>query len=483
EAERHAQAEREKALTLQHQEDMKRAQEERDRMQQEKERAMAEKHATELRLREEQARRQKEHEEEMKRAQKERDRIQQEKERAVAEKHANELRLLEEQARKQREHEEDMKRAQEERDRMQQEKERAMAEKHANELRLREEQARKQREHQQELKRVQDEKERLQAENHKREMRRIQAEKEEELQRLEEAHRMQEELRALQEQIRSEEERKKMEELARKTEEEARERVEKEIYLREEAERNLQEGIPPVKYPTGEEFQVMRKKLGYQEGYLHVAITGCSGCGKSSLINALRGLKNSNSPKGGIAKTGTSETTTEIKRYNDPDPSRQWLAWYDVPGAGTVNFRNWQYFNDQGLYIFNAIIVIAGDRFTQTDVELLFHCLRFDIPAFVVRSKSDQHIGNLMEDDDGDSDDEDDSEEKERDRLLEAFERYIADTRNNFRALLHQVGLPQQKVYIVCKNALRSVVKYSKTADIIDEVGLIRDLTEVAKDK
>jgi GTP-binding protein EngB required for normal cell division len=383
-----------------------------------------------------------------------------------------------------------MKRAQEERDRIQEEKERAVAEKHANELRLIEEQARKQAEHQQELQRAQEERERLQAENHEREMKRIQAEKEEEirrgeeeLKRLEEAHRVQEELRALQEQMRLEEEKKKMEELARKTEEEARKRVEKEIYLREEAERNLQEGIPPVKYPTGEEFHLMRQKLGYQEGYLHIAITGCSGCGKSSLINALRGLKNSNSPKGGIAKTGTSETTTEIERYYDPDSSRQWLAWYDVPGAGTVNIRDWQYFNDQGLYIFDVIIIVAGDRFTQTDVELLFHCKRFGITALVVRSKSDQQIGNLMEDDDGDSDDEGDNEERKRNRLLEARGRYIADTRNNFQALLQQVGLPQQKVYIVCKNALRSLVKDSKKADVIDEVDLMRDLTQVAKDK
>ncbi|KAH0607843.1 uncharacterized protein H6S33_002877 [Morchella sextelata] len=417
----------------------------------------------------------------------ERDRIAAEKERELeAQRHA--------QAEKARalalQHQEEMKRAQEERDRIQQEKERAVAEKHANELRLIEEQARKQAEHQQELQRAQEERERLQAENHEREMKRIQAEKEEEirrgeeeLKRLEEAHRVQEELRALQEQMRLEEEKKKMEELARKTEEEARKRVEKEIYLREEAERNLQEGIPPVKYPTGEEFHLMRQKLGYQEGYLHIAITGCSGCGKSSLINALRGLKNSNSPKGGIAKTGTSETTTEIERYYDPDSSRQWLAWYDVPGAGTVNIRDWQYFNDQGLYIFDVIIVVAGDRFTQTDVELLFHCKRFGITAFVVRSKSDQQIGNLMEDDDGDSDDEGDNEERKRNRLLEARGRYIADTRNNFQALLQQVGLPQQKVYIVCKNALRSLVKDSKKADVIDEVDLMRDLTQVAKDK
>ncbi|KAI5846641.1 interferon-inducible GTPase-domain-containing protein [Morchella snyderi] len=390
-------------------------------------------------------------------------------------------------------HQEEMKRAQEERDRIQQEKERAVAEQHANELRLLEEQAKKQKEHQQELQREQKERERLQAENHEREMRRIQAEKEEEmrraeeeLKRLEEAHRVQEELRALQEQMRLEEERKKMEELARKTEEEARKRVEKEIYLREEAERNLQEGIPPVKYPTGEEFQLMRQKLGYQEGYLHVAITGFTGCGKSSLINALRGLKSSNSPKEGIAKTGTSETTTEVGRYYDPDPSRQWLAWYDVPGAGTVNIRDWQYFNDQGLYIFDVIIVVAGDRFTQTDIEILFHCKRFGIAAFVVRSKSDQHIGNVMKNDDGDSDsdsdDESDNDERKRKRLLEARGKYIADTRNNFQSLLQQVGLPQQKVYIVCDDALRLLQKNIKT-DVIDEEELMRDLTQVAKDK
>lgn len=402
------------------------------------------------------------HKREMQRAEEERkrvleaQRVQAEKDRIQAEKHAKELREM-----------------QAEKERVQKEKERIQKENHEKELqRLEEERIRLL----EEARKAQEEKERVQAEIHAQELQRAREEKE----RLEEAHRLQEEARILEEKIRREEEKRKMEALAKKIEEDARQRVEKEIWLREEAERNLERGIPAVKYPTGEEFEATRKRLQYREGDLHFAITGVSGVGKSSLINAFRGCSNSGSDKDpNIAKTGTSETTETIGRYCDA--VRPWLIWYDVPGAGTLKVPSWQYFNDQGLYIFDIIIIVIGDRFTKIDMDLLFNCKRFGIPAFVVRSKANAHISNIMSDDSDDSADEDDEETREK-RFTKARDRFVTDTRRSFESVLKDAGLPPQHVYIVAKDILRALVKGSKTPSykIIDEVELMTDVIDVA---
>lgn len=314
------------------------------------------------------------------------------------------------------------------------------------------------------------------------------AEKEAELRRINEEleqtkknQQMMDDLRKTQEEKRRLEEKIKLDNFARKIEQDAKARVEQETWLRQEAEKNLEEGIPPIKYPTGDQIAEKRASLGYQEGFLHIAITGCAGSGKSSLINAVRGYTN---PKKGLAawtsvdtvintispghlaQTGTSETTTQIQRYADPHHARRGLAWYDVPGAGTVRVRDWQYFNNQGLYIFDLIIIAVGDRITKTDVDLLFHCKRFDIPTFFVRSKADQYIKNMAED-----------EEAEEDEVRRA---YIELTRATFNSILTEVELPPQKIYIVSRKTLRLLNdgKGSKPKVIIDEEELIRDITD-----
>lgn len=294
--------------------------------------------------------------------------------------------------------------------------------------------------------------------------------------------RIQEEHRQVLEVMRIESEKRKMDDLAKGIEENANMRVEKEIWLRKEAERNLEKGIPAVKYPTGEEIKVAREKHNYQDGRLHLAITGVSGSGKSSLINAFRGLREKNE---GAAKTGTSETTEQIGRYCDP--VRSWIFWYDVPGAGTLKVPDWQYFNNQGLYIFDIIIIAIDIRFTKIDVGLLFSCSRFGIPVFVVRSKADQHITNIMNDscDNDDEDIDDESPEAHRKRTLLAYEKFTTETRQEFATLLKTAGLPPQEIYIVSKNALSTFIRGSKKtpAGLIDEVKLMKDVIDAANKK
>ncbi|KAG1882767.1 hypothetical protein F4604DRAFT_1953327 [Suillus subluteus] len=64
-----------------------------------------------------------------------------------------------------------------------------------------------------------------------------------------------------------------------------------------------------VSIPSDVEIQIAKQRVQYQEGLFHFAMTGVSGAGKSSLINAFRGLRNRDQE---AAPTGVVETTTDI---------------------------------------------------------------------------------------------------------------------------------------------------------------------------
>jgi energy-coupling factor transporter ATP-binding protein EcfA2 len=73
-----------------------------------------------------------------------------------------------------------------------------------------------------------------------------------------------------------------------------------------------------------EDNRIEREKL------FHFASIGKSGCGKSSLINAFRNLRNNDA---GASEAGTTETTLEIGRYpagcwDGASPKQDGMVWY-----------------------------------------------------------------------------------------------------------------------------------------------------------
>ncbi|KAF9236961.1 interferon-inducible GTPase-domain-containing protein [Melanogaster broomeanus] len=243
----------------------------------------------------------------------------------------------------------------------------------------------------------------------------------------------------------------------------------------QEAEERLQKGIQPVIMPSRKELEAAKKMVQYKEGLFHFAVAGVAGGGKSSLINAFRGLRNRDIALG-AAPTGVTETTLAVSRLPDPNQANPFV-WYDIPGAGTLRITDWQYFHAQGLYVFDCIIIIYDSRFTMTDIAILMNCRRFNIPTYIVRSKADAHIRNVMREMGYDSEDEDADRTLRKTLYDTAREDYITETRANIKRNLEEANLPDQKVYIVSNDVLLTIVKnQTLPKKIIDELELMRDL-------
>lgn len=234
-----------------------------------------------------------------------------------------------------------------------------------------------------------------------------------------------------------------------------------------------------VSIPSDKEIQIAKHRVQYQEGLFHFATTGVSGAGKSSLINAFRGLRNRDQ---GAAPTGVVETTTDITRFPDPSPHNPFV-WYDVPGSGTLNTPDCQYFTAHGLYVFDCIIILFDSRFTMTDLAMLINCRRFNIPTYIVRSKSDSHIRNIIKESGYDSD-EDEDHSRHNALYSSAREQYITETRATVRCNLQEANLPDQRVYIVSNSTMVSTVRDQKLSEkTIDELELMRDLFREAQSR
>jgi GTP-binding protein EngB required for normal cell division len=235
------------------------------------------------------------------------------------------------------------------------------------------------------------------------------------------------------------------------------------------------DGVWPTIHLTLEQYEAKKREYGYQKNLFHIAVVGSAGAGKSSLINALLGLKNQDP---GAAPVGIVETTSKVARY--PHQKYPAIVLYDVPGAGTPNVPACKYFLDKGLYIFDCIIVVINDRFTEGDKWVLQNCKLMRIPTYIVRSKSDQHIDNMIASEQEDDDEEPDS--ATRAKLREQLKpNYIDKSQTNISENLQKAGLDDQKLYLVSQATVRSIIrtgKPAKTALLIDEWHLIQDIIE-----
>lgn len=100
------------------------------------------------------------------------------------------------------------------------------------------------------------------------------------------------------------------------------------------------------------------KELGLDASCINYAFCGNTGSGKSSLINALRMVKDSDKghtqlppshlvlgqreTAAGAAAVGENETTMSIKEYRDA--RLDFVRYWDLPGGNTVKHPGGEYF-------------------------------------------------------------------------------------------------------------------------------------------
>uniref|UniRef100_A0A8C1NI75 IRG-type G domain-containing protein n=1 Tax=Cyprinus carpio TaxID=7962 RepID=A0A8C1NI75_CYPCA len=119
---------------------------------------------------------------------------------------------------------------------------------------------------------------------------------------------------------------------------------------------------------------------------LNIAVTGMTGAGKSSFVNALRGLPNDDKD---AAPTGI-ETTMMPNMY--PHPSMPNVKIWDLPGIGSPKFRAKKYLKDVNFHMYDFFLIVTSERFKENDVELARAIMKSKKLFYFIRTKIDNDI-------------------------------------------------------------------------------------------
>uniref|UniRef100_A0A3Q3EID7 IRG-type G domain-containing protein n=1 Tax=Labrus bergylta TaxID=56723 RepID=A0A3Q3EID7_9LABR len=160
---------------------------------------------------------------------------------------------------------------------------------------------------------------------------------------------------------------------------------------------------------------------------LNIAVTGECGSGKSSFVNAIRGIDNKDEK---AAPTGCVETTMEVTPY--PHPNHPNVIFSDLPGIGTNNYPAAKYLKMVGFEKFDFFIIISADRFRENDLKLAKEIRKMEKKFYFVRSKIDHNI----------------RDEKISQREFNE-ERTLTQIRNNCIQGLQDQGLQSPQVFLV----------------------------------
>ncbi|GCB82964.1 hypothetical protein scyTo_0023516 [Scyliorhinus torazame] len=120
---------------------------------------------------------------------------------------------------------------------------------------------------------------------------------------------------------------------------------------------------------------------------INIGVTGEAGCGKSSLVNAIRGVAHD---EPGAAPIGVTETTMIPTSY--PHPALTNVQIWDLPGLGTPNFQLGNYRELVGFSRYDFFIIAASERFKENHAQLAKWIGESGRRFYFVRTKIDSDI-------------------------------------------------------------------------------------------
>ncbi|XP_032658939.1 stonustoxin subunit alpha-like [Chelonoidis abingdonii] len=120
---------------------------------------------------------------------------------------------------------------------------------------------------------------------------------------------------------------------------------------------------------------------------LHIAITGESGSGKSSFLNAFWGL---NDDDEGAAETGVLETGREPTPYQHPKHPN--VTIWDLPGCGSPRFPLHTYMKSVNFNRYDLFITVFSSHFRSNNKILINEIRRVGKKYYYVHSKVDQDL-------------------------------------------------------------------------------------------
>ncbi|XP_062916605.1 interferon-inducible GTPase 5-like isoform X2 [Mobula hypostoma] len=123
---------------------------------------------------------------------------------------------------------------------------------------------------------------------------------------------------------------------------------------------------------------------------LNIAVTGETGAGKSTFINAMRGLRSNDE---GAAEADVVEGTMEPTVYPHPNDSN--VRYWDLPGIGSPKFLAGEYLKKVKFERFDFFIIISACRFKENDAKLAKEIKQLGKNFYFVRTKIDQDVYSM----------------------------------------------------------------------------------------
>lgn len=120
-------------------------------------------------------------------------------------------------------------------------------------------------------------------------------------------------------------------------------------------------------------------------------MTGESGAGKSSFINALIGIR---PEEEGAAEVGVVETTMERTPYQHPKIKT--LTLWDLPGIGTQKFPPKTYLEKVKFKEYDFFIIASATRFTKLELDLAIAIRILKKNYYFVRTKVDIDLNHAL---------------------------------------------------------------------------------------